>query len=60
MTSLNNYAFIDGQNLYQGAKSAGWEIDYYRLRFYLSAKFSVKRAFIFLVTLRKMKNYTLI
>lgn len=49
----NNYAFIDGQNLYQGAKSAGWEIDYYRLRLYLSAKFSVKKAFLFLGYLKE-------
>jgi hypothetical protein len=25
---MNNYAFIDGNNLYLGVKSQGWKLDY--------------------------------
>ena len=44
----NNYAFIDGQNLYKGLMSSKIEIDYSLFRKYLSMKYSVKRAFIYL------------
>ncbi len=47
----NNYAFIDGQNLYMGtAKRAvdPWKIDLGRFRIYLEQKYSVKKAFYFL------------
>lgn len=47
----NNYAFIDGQNLYMGtAKRADdpWKIDLQRFRIYLDQKYHVKRAFYFL------------
>ena len=49
----HNFAFIDGQNLYKGVANSGWELDYYRLRFYLSAKYSVKKAYIFLGYLKE-------
>ncbi len=45
---LNNHAFIDGQNLYLGIKSLGWQLDYYKFRVYLKEKYSVKTAYIFL------------
>lgn len=44
----NNYAFIDGQNLYLGVKSLNWHLDYRRLRVYLAEKYAIKRAFIFI------------
>ena len=44
----NNYAFIDGNNLYLGAKSQNIELDYRKLRLYLTNKFNVKKAFIFI------------
>jgi hypothetical protein len=25
---MNNYAFIDGNNLYLGVRSQGWKLDY--------------------------------
>jgi hypothetical protein len=33
---MNNYAFIDGNNLYLGVRSQGWKLDYkkFRLEFY--------------------------
>jgi uncharacterized LabA/DUF88 family protein len=41
------YAFIDSQNLNLGVRSLGWRIDYRKLRLYLSNKFGVERAFMF-------------
>ena len=43
-----NYAFIDGNNLYLGAKNQGIKLDYGKLRKYLRSKFSVTRAFLFI------------
>ena len=43
----NNYAFIDGNNLYLGAKNQGINVDYRKLRLYLKNKLKVERAFIF-------------
>lgn len=47
----NNYAFIDGQNLYMGtAKRAvdPWKINLRRFRVYLEQKYHVTKAFYFL------------
>lgn len=43
-----NYAFIDGNNLYLGAKSQDIELDYRKFRLYLTNKFNVEKAFIFI------------
>lgn len=43
-----NYAFIDGNNLHLGARSQGIKIDYRKLRLYLTHKFNVKKAIIFI------------
>jgi len=32
---IENYAFIDGQNLYLGVDELGWQLDYKKLRVYL-------------------------
>ncbi len=48
MTTQNNYAFIDGNNLYLGVKSQGMRLDYGKLRKYLRNKLGVSRAFIFI------------
>lgn len=45
---MNNYAFIDGNNLYLGAKSQGIKLDYRKFRLYLTHKFNVAKAFIFI------------
>jgi uncharacterized LabA/DUF88 family protein len=42
------YAFIDGNNLYWGAKEQDIIIDYGRLRKYLSDKLCVNKAFLFI------------
>ena len=43
-----NYAFIDGNNLYLGAKSQGMKLDYGKFRKYLRTKFDVEKAFLFI------------
>jgi hypothetical protein len=43
----NNYVFIDGQNLYIGAKVEGLFIDYKKLKIYLKDKYSVNKIFYF-------------
>ena len=44
---LPNYAFIDGNNLYLGAKNQGIRLDYRKLRLYLKNKLGVERALLF-------------
>lgn len=43
-----NYAFIDGNNLYLGAKSQKINLDYGKLRKYLRSKFNIEKAFLFI------------
>lgn len=43
-----NYAFIDGNNLYLGAKSQNIKLNYRSLRFYLRDKLGVAKAFLFI------------
>lgn len=44
----NNYAFIDSQNLNLGVKSQGWKLDWRKFRQYLSNKYNVKKAYLFI------------
>jgi len=44
----NNYAFIDSQNLHLSIKALGWSLDFKRFRTYLSEKYGVKQAFLFI------------
>jgi len=48
LAHLNNYAFIDGQNLNLGIQSLGWKLDYIRFRTYLKDKYGVKVAYLFI------------
>lgn len=46
---VTNYAFIDSQNVYQGAKrDLGWELDWSRFRIYLREKYGVGHAYLFI------------
>ena len=47
-SSINNYAFIDSQNLNLGVREQGWILDFNRFRVYLLDNYSVKKAFIFI------------
>lgn len=53
---LNNYAFIDSQNVNLGIKELGWKLDFRRLRIYLREKYSVKTAYLFIGYLPENKN----
>lgn len=44
----DNYAFIDGNNLYHGAADQEVDFDYGRLRLYLRNALGVKKAFLFI------------
>ncbi|MEK7122578.1 MAG: hypothetical protein AAB855_01855, partial [Patescibacteria group bacterium] len=48
LAEKNNYAFIDGQNLYLAIRELGWKIDYQRLRVYLREKYGITKAYIFM------------
>jgi len=52
----NNIAYIDGANLYNGIKSLGWELDYARFRNWLTEKYLVKRAYLFIGLVPKYKD----
>ena len=43
-----NYTFIDGQNLNLGVQSMGWKLDWKRFRTYLTEKYNVSTAYIFI------------
>ena len=43
----NNFAYIDGQNLNLGVKSAGWDLDFKRFRIYLKEKYGASKAYYF-------------
>lgn len=45
---LNNYAFIDGQNLYLAIQGLGWKLDYKKFRIYLREKYDIEKAYMFM------------
>lgn len=53
---LNNFAYIDGNNLYRGINNSGWKIDFLRFRKWLADKYSVKRAYYFIGLIPKEKD----
>lgn len=46
--SLENYAFIDAQNLHMAIEELGWKIDYMRFRTYLREHYGVAKAYMFM------------
>ena len=52
----NTYAFIDGANLHKGMITLGWKLDYKKFRVWLTEKFSVTRAYIFLGNIPQYGN----
>src|SRR3989339_1692910 len=48
LSQLNNYAFIDSQNLNLGVQSLGWKLNYKRFRIYLTEKYGVSVAYLFI------------
>ena len=54
--SENDFAYIDGANLYEAIKDLGWSLDYKRFRVWLSEKYAVKKAYIFMGLILRHKN----
>lgn len=53
----NNYAYIDGANLDKALKKQlKWPLDYKRFRVWLSEKYGIERAYIFIGLIPKNKN----
>jgi uncharacterized LabA/DUF88 family protein len=44
----NNYAFIDAQNVHLGIAELGWKIDWRKFRIWLSDKYSIEKAMVFI------------
>ncbi|OGM75905.1 hypothetical protein A2382_02135 [Candidatus Woesebacteria bacterium RIFOXYB1_FULL_38_16] len=53
---INNFAFIDSQNLNLGIRSQGWKLDFARFRIYLKDKYKVTKAFLFIGYMPKYKT----
>lgn len=45
---MNNFSFIDSQNVYLSIKSLGWSINWKRFRVYLKEHYGVTKAFLFI------------
>lgn len=52
----NNYAYIDGANLHKAMKGLGWHLDYFRFRIWLTEKYSVKQAYLFIGLIPRYKD----
>ncbi len=52
----NNYAYIDGNNLYRGVNNSGWKIDFVRFRKWLSDKYGIVKAYYFIGLVPKQKD----
>lgn len=48
MSTENNYAFIDSQNVHLSILELGWKLDFARFRKYLADKYQVSKAFLFI------------
>lgn len=53
---MNNYAFIDGQNLYKAMESIGWKLDFKKFRVYLKDNYDVTKAFYFVGKIKGHKK----
>lgn len=52
----SNFAYIDGANLHKGILDLGWQLDYARFRVWLTEKYGVKRAYLFIGLVPKYKD----
>ncbi|MCX6712330.1 MAG: NYN domain-containing protein [Candidatus Vogelbacteria bacterium] len=55
-TEINNVAYIDGANLYNGIKQLNWKFDYGRFRIWLREKYGIEQAYLFLGLMLKNKD----
>src|SRR3989344_823312 len=52
----NNFAYIDGANLYKGVIASGWKIDFVKFRKWLFDKYAVSKAYYFMGLIPKQKD----
>lgn len=52
----NNYAYIDGANLHKGISGLSWKLDYERFRVWLSDKYGIRIAYLFVGLIPKYKG----
>lgn len=45
---MGHFAFIDAQNVYLSVRGQGWRIDWARFRTYLTDKYHIEKAFLFI------------
>jgi len=53
---LNNYAFIDSQNVNLGVQRLGWKLDFKKFRIYLKDKYDIAKAYMFIGYLPENQN----
>ena len=51
-----NHAYIDGANLHKGGAGLEWRLDYKKLRVWLSEKYGVRTAYLFIGLIPKYKR----
>ena len=56
ISKKKNFAYIDGANLYKAIKELGWQLDYKRFRVWLTEKYGVIKAYIFIGLIPKYKD----
>lgn len=54
--SKNNIAYVDGANLHKASEQLSWGLDYARLRVWLTEKYGVKQAYLFIGFISKNKK----
>ena len=52
----NNFTYIDGANLHKGITSLGWVLDYKKFRVWLSEKYGVSTAYLFIGLIPRYKE----
>lgn len=53
---MNNYAFIDSQNVNLSIKGMGWKLDFAKFRIYLKDKYDITKAFLFIGYVPEFQN----
>lgn len=55
-SQAKNYAYVDGANLHKANKELGWELDYQKFRVWLTEKYGVQRAYLFIGLIPRNKD----
>lgn len=53
---MNNYAFIDSQNVNLSVRGMGWKLDFAKFRVYLKDKYDITKAFLFIGYVPEFQN----